>query len=154
MRIVSGSFTRRRALCTIAAAATGVVSGDALAQGMQNMPGMRGQPMTLQECVADCLRTHASCIETARYCLDNPRVGVTPVHLSLLTDCAEICQTTANFLIRRSVQHGTMCRACADVCDACAAECEKFASDAQMAGCARTCRECAKSCRDMVNVRI
>jgi hypothetical protein len=74
---------------------------------------------------------------------------VAPAHLALLLDCAEMCQTTANSLLRRSPQHAALCIACAQICDACAQSCEAIGNDEQMQRCAKTCRDCAQSCRDM-----
>jgi hypothetical protein len=89
------------------------------------------------------------CLVTERYCLEKGGMHVMPKHLALLADCAEMCQKTANSLLRRSSQHAAVCIACAQVCDACAQECEAFKDDERMAVCARTCRECANHCREM-----
>ena len=121
---------------------------------MAGMPGMGTGPMTVQSCIDSCWRSHVMCLETARYCLEQGGLHATPAHQGLLADCAEICQTTANALIRRSSQHAAFCKACADVCDACARQCEGFAEDQRMALCARTCRECANHCREMANMPI
>ncbi len=108
--------------------------------------------MTLQECIEACLKSHAMCLETARYCMGQGSSHVSVPHLALLLDCAEICQTTANSLLRRSPQHRVVCDACARLCEACALDCEMFPQDAQMQLCARTCRDCAQSCRDMATM--
>jgi hypothetical protein len=71
-----------------------------------------------------------------------------PNHIRLLLDCAEICQTNANFMLRGSDLHGLICATCAEVCDRCAGDCDRF-DDAQMKRCAETCRRCAESCREM-----
>jgi len=138
-------------------AAVGGVSGAVFAQGpgmpgMPAMPGMTQGKMTREGCIDICLKSHRMCLETARYCTEKGGAHVAPAHLALLLDCAEICQTTANSLLRRSPQHGVICGACAQLCEACAKDCDTFAGDEQMARCAMTCRECARDCRDMVNM--
>jgi hypothetical protein len=116
---------------------------------MPPMPGMSPGTMTAEACIESCWRSHVMCLETERYCLAKGGMHAMPKHLALLADCAEMCQTTANSLLRRSSQHTAVCIACAQLCDACAQECEAFKDDERMAVCARTCRECANHCREM-----
>ena len=70
-------------------------------------------------------------------------------HIRLLLDCAEICQTSANFMVRGSELHGHLCAACAAVCERCADECDKLGEDPHMAACAEICRACTQTCREM-----
>lgn len=149
-------WNRRNVLrsCVVLAASTGIVR----AQG-PNMPGMgmsgAGQgPMSRESCIDICIRSHRMCLETARYCLEKGGPHVAATHLALLLDCAEMCQTTANSLLRRSPQHGAICNACAQLCDACAKDCEVIGGDEQMTHCASLCRDCARDCRAMVNMPI
>ena len=68
----------------------------------------------------------------------------------LLLDCAQICATSADFMLRMSDHHPQVCGVCADICDACARECESMADGAEfMRRCADACRRCAESCRRM-----
>jgi len=67
----------------------------------------------------------------------------------LLLDCAEICATSADFMIRGSDMHAHVCQACAAVCDRCADECDRMAEDPYLAACAEICRRCAETCREM-----
>ena len=41
--------------------------------------------------------------------------------IAMLTACAELCQATANSMLRGSALHPVLCRACAEACDLCAA---------------------------------
>jgi hypothetical protein len=66
-----------------------------------------------------------------------------------MLDCAEICETSANFMIRGSELHHLTCGACAEVCDRCAEDCERMGDDETMRRCAETCRRCAESCHRM-----
>ena len=120
------------------------------------MPGMASGMMTPQTCIDSCWRTHVMCLETERYCLDknSMHVLVLPSHLALLADCAEMCEKTADSLLRHSSQHAAVCTACAQLCDACAQECEAFKDDDRMLICAHTCRDCATHCREMSKLSI
>lgn len=103
----------------------------------------------MQECINNCQTCHAVCLETTVHCLEMGGKHTEPAHLRLMLDCAEICQTSANFMLRGSNFHGRTCGVCAEVCERCAEDCEKFGDDAMMQACARTCRTCAASCREM-----
>src|SRR5215510_8189500 len=70
-------------------------------------------------------------------------------HLRLLADCADICQTSASFLMRGSERHASVCAVCAEICTRCAEQCERFADDEWMKVCATACRHCAESCQTM-----
>ena len=121
---------------------------------MPAMPGMATGPMTSKDCIESCWRSHVMCLETHRYLLDLNGGPSSAMRLTLLEDCAEICQTTANSMLRRSPQHAALCIACAQVCNACAKECETVKNDDRMMLCARTCRECADHCLAMSKLPI
>lgn len=131
----------------------------------------QAQP-TMQECIDNCTRCHNVCLETFNYCLWLGGRYIESVHLRLLLDCAEICQTSANFMLRGSDLHRETCGACAVVCENCAKDCERYAVpgegsgapmsrhsgvphvskenvDEQMKYCAEVCKQCARSCHEM-----
>jgi hypothetical protein len=67
-----------------------------------------------------------------------------------MMDCAEICQTSANFMLRGSDLHEHTCAACAAVCERCAVDCERMSDgDSRMAACAEMCQRCSDACRQM-----
>jgi len=101
---------------------------------------------------SDCLDCHTMCLETVSHCLQMGGKHADPHHIGLLLDCAEICQTSANFMLRQSSMHGRTCGVCAEVCLACAEDCEKFKDDEQMMACAEMCRQCASSCEEMAEM--
>lgn len=103
----------------------------------------------MQTCINNCLACHSICLQTITYCLSQGGKHAEPAHIRLLMDCAEICQTSANFMLRGSLFHMYTCDVCTDICDACADECERFTGDTQMQKCAEMCRRCAASCREM-----
>jgi hypothetical protein len=103
----------------------------------------------MQTCIQNCLACHSICLETVMHCLHQGGKHAEPAHIRLLMDCAEICQASANFMLRHSLFHIYTCDVCADICEACADDCEQFTDDTLMQKCAEICRRCAASCREM-----
>ena len=103
----------------------------------------------MQQCIQECLSCHSTCLSTVPHCLEIGGEHAAAPHIGLLLDCAEICQTSANFMLRGSTLHARTCGVCAEVCDRCAQDCERMGVDAQMKACADACRRCADSCRRM-----
>jgi hypothetical protein len=115
---------------------------------MAALKGMT-QSAEMQECIANCQSCHAICVSTLAYCLQQGGKHAAPAHIRLLLDCAQICQTSADFMLRGSELHNRTCGVCAEVCARCAEECARMGTDSQMQACAETCRRCAGSCRRM-----
>jgi hypothetical protein len=92
-------------------------------------------------------RHHRICRETITYCLFKGGEYTTEKLIRLLQDCAEICQTAANFMIRNSDILPAICNACAEVCLKCAEACEGLREDYLMEACAEACRQCAEFCQ-------
>jgi hypothetical protein len=105
-----------------------------------------------QRCIQECLNCHSICLTTMTYCLQKGGAHAEVAHVQLLLDCAEICQTSANFMLRGSDQHRRTCAACAAICEVCAAACAQMSDDPPMQNCAEACRRCAESCRRMAMV--
>ncbi|CAL1239474.1 four-helix bundle copper-binding protein [Candidatus Methylocalor cossyra] len=103
----------------------------------------------LQACIQECVDCHRACLETAAYCLEQGGRHAEPDHLRLLFDCAEICQTSANFMLRRSDLYPLICEVCAEICAECADGCDAFEGDARLERCAEACRACAERCQIM-----
>ena len=104
----------------------------------------------MQTCIENCQNCHTVCLETINHCLEMGGEHASPDHIKLLQDCVNICQTSADFMIRGSEHHAAVCGVCAEVCDACAKECERMADGNEfMQRCADACRRCAESCREM-----
>jgi hypothetical protein len=101
------------------------------------------------ECITACQTCHAVCVETTAHCLQMGGKHAEPAHIRLMMDCAQICQTSADFMLRGSDFHHSTCGVCAEVCEACADDCARFTDDAMMQRCAQVCRDCARSCREM-----
>jgi hypothetical protein len=96
--------------------------------------------MNIEQCIENCTRCHRICLETAARHFRGERGAAQghEAHVRLLLDCAEICQTSANFMVRGSDLHGHTCAACAAVCERCAEECDKLGEDPHMAACAES----------------
>src|SRR5690606_9960360 len=92
--------------------------------------------MDIQTCIQNCTECHRICLETAAYCLQKGGKHAEPNHVRLLLDCAQICQTSADFMIRGSDLHTRTCAVCAEICEVCAKDCESMGDDQQMKRCA------------------
>lgn len=102
---------------------------------------------TMQQCIDDCLNCYQTCFsEAMSHCLEMGGRHVAAHHFGLMMNCAELCRTTAEFMMSNSPLHARLCAACAEVCEACAASCEEVGD---MASCVQACRTCASSCRQM-----
>ncbi|RYG24099.1 four-helix bundle copper-binding protein [bacterium] len=97
-----------------------------------------------------CLECHSMCERTSVHCLDMGGEHASGDHQTALRDCAQICATSADFMIRQSPIHKFTCRVCAEACRRCEAECRRISGgDSIMERCADTCKRCAESCERM-----
>jgi hypothetical protein len=102
----------------------------------------------MRKCIDACQKCHNVCLQSALYdCLEMGGKHVEPTHFRLMSDCIDICETSANFMLRGSHFHAQTCQLCAAICDACAQSCEQLGA---MDDCVKACRHCAESCRQMV----
>ena len=105
----------------------------------------------MKQCIDNCLDCYRTCRETAMYhCLEAGGDHVEPRHFRLMINCADICATSADFMLSNSDLHARICAACAEGCEACAKSCEEIGD---MDECVRACRACAESCRRMAGMR-
>ena len=101
----------------------------------------------MKECIKACGTCHDLCLSMAmRHCLRRGGEHVAPEHFGLMRDCAEICQTAANFMLAGSHHHQRMCSVCAAICEACAKSCSALDD---MQECVAACEHCAQTCRQM-----
>ena len=106
----------------------------------------------MQQCIERCSDCHDVCVETARHCLERGGAHAGAEHVLALLDCAQLCDTSRDFMLRGSAQHAEVCGRCAEACERCAESCESIdASDEVMRRCAEECRRCAESCRAMAS---
>ena len=101
----------------------------------------------MQDAIKACLDCHSMCLRMAMgYCLERGGRHAEQKHLRLMINCAELCQTSANFMLSDSPLHSRVCLICAEACEACAKSCEQVGD---MRDCVEECQACAKSCRTM-----
>lgn len=115
---------------------------------------MGGHPTTddMTRCIRLCQDCHALCVQIIGHCVALGGRHATPDHIRLLMDCAQICTTTADYMLRESSLHDRMCGLCSEICRLCAESCEHIAGDDQMVKqCAEMCRRCAASCTQMAS---
>ena len=119
---------------------------------MAHLTAVKSLTVEMQECIQNCDDCRDLCLATVTHCLDMGGQHASSTHIRTLLDCAEICQTSANFMLRGSDMHGQTCGVCASACERCADECESMADgDEQMLACAKACRTCAESCSQMAS---
>lgn len=106
---------------------------------------------SMQTAIDNCTHCHAICTDTIQYSLEKSGKYVDADHVRHLQDCAEMCATCTDFMLRGSDLHPDTCGVCAEACERCARSCEKVGGgvDAQLQECADTCRACAQSCYEM-----
>ncbi len=102
----------------------------------------------VRECIQDCLDCFRICNQTLIRCLSMGGKHAEVEHLNLLMDCAKICNTNADFMLRNSAYYPQICGFTADICDECSDVFDRFEDDF-MKECASVCRRCAESCREM-----
>ena len=101
----------------------------------------------MQDCIDNCLRCYSVCLRMAmNHCLEAGGKHTEPAHFRLMMACAEICRTSAHFMLIGTGHHKHTCRECAEICTECAADCERVGD---MQECVDACRSCAESCREM-----
>lgn len=105
----------------------------------------------MEQCIQHCLDCHIVCTQTIPYCLQMGGAHSESDHIRLMLDCVQICQASADFMLRESPRHVLVCAACAVICARCAEACARF-EDERMDECAEVCRQCAESCQEMAAV--
>lgn len=117
-------------------------------------PAASAHAAHMRGCIADCRGCRRVCLQSIAYCKKMGGKHADPAHLRVLADCADICQTSANFMRRGSAFHADTCGLCAKVCQACEKSCAQFPNDAQMKACGADCHKCASSCQMMAGMNM
>ncbi|MGZ3159014.1 MAG: four-helix bundle copper-binding protein [Burkholderiaceae bacterium] len=117
---------------------------------MMNAPDVSGPLFShnsTQSCMEICTQCHQTLLHTAmQYCLPMGGKYLAPDHFRLMMNCAEMCQTTANFQLSDSTYCRQVSALTADMCDECATICEQMGD---MEDCVLACRQCAQCCRSV-----
>lgn len=107
---------------------------------------------SIEQCIEDCLACYQECTRCIPHCLAQGGKHVEPQHITLMMECAELCNASATLMQLQGQFAHEHCQVCARACDACADSCEAIdPDDAMMSSCAETCRQCAESCRSMTH---
>lgn len=107
----------------------------------------------IQNCIDLCNECARTCLETITHCLQKGGKHVQSSHVTMLTDCATLCEASAHLMINESPFQEQLCGLCAEICNHCAKECNSFQDDSQMKDCAAACKACATACKEMAPVR-
>jgi len=95
----------------------------------------------------ECLKATTLCLQ---HCLSIGGKHGHIKHITLLKECAEICEITASFMMESSSFSDEVGGICARVCDFCSDSCyELDPHDQIILACMTACKNCADSCRNM-----
>lgn len=113
----------------------------------------RDRNEAMQQCIDNCTDCHSICVETLNQNIEMGDKFAEIEHIRALQDCARMCATSADFMLRDSELHPKVCGVCAEACERCADSCEtRVDGDELMLECIEMCRECARSCREMAQM--
>jgi hypothetical protein len=105
---------------------------------------------SMEQCIRDCLACYQECMTCIPHCLSIGGKHSEHRHITLMMECAQLCNMSATLMQLQSEFSAELCQLCARVCDACAESCASIDSeDEMMKRCAEMCRRCAQSCRQM-----
>ena len=106
--------------------------------------------MDMRTCIALCSECHQVCLETLTHCIGVGGRHAEASHLQLLLDCAEICRTAEDFMLRHSERHGLTCGSSRRSARRSRRKRRRVGGDdGLMERCWATCRRCAEACRQM-----
>lgn len=104
-----------------------------------------------QVCIDACNRCAQACFECFKACLNESDVGERKACISMLIECAMICQNAAAYMSLDAQHAMDLCKLCATICDKCATECDMFKDD-HCQKCADICRVCVDECKKMAGM--
>ena len=102
----------------------------------------------MARCIDDCTAMHQVALTASGHALRHGGGENTNHIIRVLSDCVEMSQTAANFMLRGSPNHRKTCRVNAEICREVADECAKF-DDEVMKQVGDTAARCAESCEAM-----
>lgn len=108
--------------------------------------------ISMEQCIRECIACYQECMSCIPHCLGQGGKHVEQRHLTLMMECAQVCNMSATMMQLKGEFAYEFCQLCARVCDACADSCSSVdPSDSMMQKCADMCRRCAESCRSMAH---
>ena len=127
-----------------------------LEQATQEMLATHPRPGKLQgaelaRCVEACVICATTCTSCADACLSEEMVKELAHCIRINLDCAAICATTGQILLRQTEPEWRLLyrqvQACQAACRACAATCDQHAQmHDHCRVCAAVCRDCEQAC--------
>lgn len=106
----------------------------------------------MRVCIQLCRDCHAMCTETIAHYLKLGRRHAASDRIRVLMDCAQMCATTVDYMLRESPFHDRVCRLCTELCKQCGKDCLPVAGDDQLLKqCVEMCQRCAESCERMAS---
>ena len=122
--------------------------------GMESHGTMGSMDMAqmMKDCLLACANCHDTCLQTLEYCLQKGGAHVEASHIKALIDCATLCHTCEDFMLRNSTMHASVCGVCAKACEACAVSCSDMNDDPQIQMCIDACNRCAETCNHMASM--
>ncbi len=104
------------------------------------------------ELIRSLLQCAVECEHCANACLDEgDHLPMMVNCIRLDRDCATICRSTADLIIRGSEISDKALEICAEICTKCAEECGSHDMD-HCQECSKACMECAEACKSHVSV--
>ena len=80
------------------------------------------------------------------HCVPPDAHGIDEALCTLLLNCSDISQMTANFILNGSPYQEPLLRLCAEICEACAKACSDIEDFEE---CVAACYTCADACRSL-----
>lgn len=105
----------------------------------------------MQFCIDACQKCEQACYECFNACLNEPDLNARKNCVSMLVECAMMCQMSVSMMSMNGKFSKAHCQLCAQICDECAKECAMFKDD-HCQECASICRMCAEQCRKMASM--
>lgn len=104
-----------------------------------------------QTCIDTCNQCAQACYECFTACLNEPDMQARKNCISILVECAGMCQMSAAHMAMDGKFAAQHCGVCATICEKCAEECKMF-TDEHCTQCAQICKTCADECRKMAGM--
>lgn len=101
-----------------------------------------------QVCIDSCNVCAQACYECFKACLNEPDASARKACISMLMECAMICQQASASMSMDAQYAMDLCKLCATICDKCSTDCDIFKDD-HCQKCADICKSCADDCRKM-----
>ncbi len=106
----------------------------------------------MDQCLRDCIACYQECMGCIPHCLAQGGEHTEQKHLTLMMECAQVCNVSATLMQLGGKFAYEHCQLCAKICEACEESCRSVdPNDSMMQRCADQCRRCADSCRSMAH---